>query len=78
MSHTPHELHEEFPETADRILAVKTSARHFTRRADAYHHLNRDIHRAESDIEPSGDAHLEEMKKQRLTLTDDIFARLDA
>lgn len=78
MSHTPHELHEEFPEAADRIHALKTSDRHFARLAEEYHRLNREIHRAETDIEPTSDAHLEEMKKQRLKLKDEIFARLGA
>lgn len=78
MSHTPNELHEEFPESAERIHALKTSDRHFARLADEYHHLNRAIHRAETDIEPSSDEHLEEMKKQRLKLKDEIFARLGA
>lgn len=78
MSHTPHELHEEFPEAADRIHALKTSDLHFARLAEEYHRLNREIHRAETDIEPTSDAHLEEMKKQRLKLKDEIFARLGA
>ncbi len=78
MSHTPHELHEEFPEFADRIHALKASDRHFARLADEYHRLNRTVHRAETDIEPTSDEHLEEMKKQRLKLKDEIFALLNA
>lgn len=78
MSHTPHELHEEFPEFADRIHALKASDRHFARLADEYHRLNRAVHRAETDIEPTSDEHLEEMKKQRLKLKDEIFALLNA
>jgi len=78
MTHTPHELHEEFPEHADRIHTLKTENAHFLRLANEYHALNRDIHRAETDIEPTSDDHLEEMKKQRLKLKDEIFGMLGA
>jgi uncharacterized protein len=77
MTHTPHELHEEFPEFAETIHALKVENTHFARLADDYHRLNRDIHRAETDIEPTDDAHLEDLKKQRLKLKDEIFAMLN-
>jgi uncharacterized protein YdcH (DUF465 family) len=75
MSHTPHELREEFPEFADKISAMRSNA-HFAKLADAYHEVNRAIHRAETDVEPTDDAHMEDMRKQRLRLKDDIFAML--
>lgn len=78
MTHTPHELHEEFPDKADRIRALKASDNHFARLAEEYHRLNRAIHRAETDVEPTSDDHLEDMKKRRLRLKDDIFAILSA
>ncbi|MEO1200654.1 MAG: YdcH family protein [Pseudomonadota bacterium] len=78
MTHTPHELHEEFPDHADQIHTLKTENAHFAKLADRYHHLNRDIHRHETDIEPTDDLHLEELKKQRLQLKDEIFAMLSA
>lgn len=78
MTHTPHELHEEFPDFAEKIHELKTSNNHFGRLSEEYHKLNRDIHRAETDIEPTTDEHLEDMKKQRLTLKDEIFGILNA
>ena len=72
MSHTPHELHEEFPDMADRIHELKTSNAHFSKLASSYHELNRTIHRAETDIEPMDDMHIEELKKMRLKLLDEI------
>lgn len=75
MSHTPHELREEFPEFADKMSAMRQNA-HFAKLADAYHDVNRAIHRAETNVEPTDDAHLEAMRKQRLKLKDDIFAIL--
>lgn len=78
MSHTPHELHEEFPDKAEKIHQLKVSNTHFAKLADTYHSLNRTIHRAETDIEPMDDFHLEDLKKQRLKLLDEINALLAA
>ena len=75
MSHTPHELHEEFPEFADRMRSLQANA-HYAKLSDAYHHVNRAIHRAETNVEPTDDAHLEDMRKQRLKLKDDLFQML--
>lgn len=76
MTHVLHELHEELPELAERITELKTSDAHFAKMADDYHALNRAIHRAETDIEPTDDAHLTDMRKQRLELLDRINAVL--
>ena len=78
MSHTPHELNEEFPEHADRIHALKTSDAHFGKLFDEYHEVNRAVHRAETDVEPTDDANLENMRKQRMVLKDGIYALLSA
>lgn len=72
MSHTPHELVEEFPGQADRIHALRQENPHFAKLSDEYHAINREVHRGESDIEPMDDAHLEDLKKQRLALLDEI------
>jgi len=72
MSHTPHELHEEFPDHAAKIHELKTSDHHFARLAEEYHKLNREIHRIETDITPTDDLHAEELKKKRLSLKDQI------
>ena len=72
MSHVPHELPEAFPEKIDVMHELRATDSHFTRISDQYHTLNRDIHRAETDIEPVSDAHLEDMKKHRLVLLDEI------
>ena len=78
MSHTPHELAEEFPDQIDRIHDLKTSNAHFVKLFDQYHEINRAIHRAETDIEPTDDFHLEDMKKQRLALKDEIAGMIAA
>ncbi len=78
MSHTPHELAEEFPDLADKIHTLKTSDAHFAKLADQYHELNRQIHRIETDVEPASDEHQTELRKQRMALKDEIYALLKA
>ncbi|MCF2871930.1 DUF465 domain-containing protein [Octadecabacter sp. G9-8] len=78
MSHTPHELAEEFPEHLDAMSALRTTDAHFAKLADQYHDVNRAIHRAETDVEPTDDAHLQQMRKERIGLKDQIWAALRA
>lgn len=78
MSHTPHELHEEFPDAVEKLHALKTTDHHFARLAERYHELNREIHRIETNIAPASDETLEDLKKQRLHLKDEIAAMIAA
>lgn len=76
MTHTPHELAEEFPEFTDQISALRQSDSHFAKLADRYHMVNRNVHRAESDVEPTSDDNMVMMRKERMVLKDEIFAYL--
>lgn len=76
MSHTPHELGEEFPEFTDTIHALRGKDAHFAKITDTYHEINRDIHRAETNVEPTTDAHLTELRRSRMALKDEIYAVL--
>lgn len=76
MSHTPNELSEFFPDQADKIHDLRESNAHFERLATAYHTLNRQVHRGETNVEPMDDFHLEDLRKQRLKLLDEISAML--
>lgn len=78
MSNTPHELAEEFPDAVDKMRELKMNNGHFARLFDEYHDVNRSIHRAETDIEPTDDFHMEEMRKQRMRLKDEIYGMLSA
>jgi uncharacterized protein YdcH (DUF465 family) len=78
MTHVPHELHEEFPESADVLHLLKTENAHFAKLADEYHLVNREIHRIEADVEAASDARAEDLKKRRLTLKDEIAGILQA
>lgn len=78
MSHVPHELPEAFPGQADRIRELKTSDPRFAKLADDYHEVNREIHRGETDVEPMDDVRMQELRKRRLALLDEIKGRLGA
>lgn len=78
MSHTPHELAEEFPEFTDKMSALKQSDAHFAKLADEYHLINRQVHRAETNVEPMEQLAEEQLRKQRAALKDQIYAMLRA
>lgn len=74
MSHTPHELAEEFPDRIEQMSALKQSDAHFAKLFDDYHEINRAVHRAEVNVEPTDDLHMAEMRKLRLALKDEIWS----
>lgn len=76
MSHTPHELAADFPEFADQLHVLKLTDAHFQTLADRYHQINRSVHRAETNIEPTTDERLINMRKQRMALKDEIYGIL--
>ena len=76
MSHTPHELAEEFPEFVEKMHELKSSNAHFAKIADEYHEINRAVHRAETNVEPTDDFNMEAMRKQRMALKDEIYGML--
>lgn len=78
MSHTPHELHDEFPEHAERISQLKQVNAHFARLADDYHDINRAVHRAELNIEPVEGLAEMDMRKKRVALKDELYRMLVA
>lgn len=78
MSHTPHELAEDFPEYVGTIATLRAENGHFSKLLDAYHQINRNVHRAETDVEPTSDAHMAEMRRERMVLKDEIYAMLRA
>lgn len=76
MSHTPHELSEEFPGQIEKIHELKERDAHFRKLFDDYHEVNRAIHRAETNVEPMDQFHEEDLRKQRLALKDRIARAL--
>ncbi|MBO9467276.1 YdcH family protein [Tropicibacter sp. R15_0] len=78
MSHTPHELAEEFPEFVEKMSTLKQSDAHFAKLADEYHDLNRQVHRAETNVEPMSELAESELRKKRAALKDEIYGLLSA
>ncbi len=76
MSDTPHEIAEDFPEYREKLSELKQSDAHFRNLADRYHELNRTIHRGETNVEPMDDFHLEDLRKERVKLKDEIYGML--
>ncbi len=76
MSHTPHELAEEFPGHVAKMHDLKESDAHFARLFDAYHEVNRAVHRAETNIEPRDALAETDLRKERAHLKDQIWGYL--
>lgn len=76
MSHTPHELSESFPDQQEAIHRLKQENAHFARIADAYHEVNRAVHRAETNVEPMDDFAMTDLRKKRMRLRDEIASML--
>lgn len=76
MSHVPHELAAEFPEFAQQIHDLKTTDAHFARCFDAYHVVNRQVHRSEINVEPVADKVMTDLRKERVALKDELYAIL--
>ncbi len=71
-----HEIGHDFPEYKDAIHELKMHNAHFKRLYDEHHQLDREIYRFESKVETTTDEHLEDLKKTRLKLTDEIYTML--
>ncbi|EPX76251.1 YdcH family protein [Salipiger mucosus] len=76
MSHVPHELAEEFPDLAQRISELKQSDRRFAHLAEKYHAVNREVHRAESSVQPVDELEEVRLRKERAALKDELYALL--
>ncbi|MBA6231153.1 MULTISPECIES: YdcH family protein [unclassified Colwellia] len=69
-----HDLHHEFPEFTDEIHNLKMNDAHFDRLFKAYHELNQEVRHIEQGVENTSDEYLDQQKKQRLHLKDELFA----
>jgi len=68
-----HDLIHELPEHKDRIHELKLSSAHFRKLFDEYHEIDHEVLRMEEGIETPSDAVLEETKKKRLYLKDQLY-----
>lgn len=74
MLDTHHDLHSQFPQDNATLHALKLENAHFRTLSERYEALAKEIQRIETDVEPTYDARLEALKKQRLALLDEVSA----
>ncbi len=70
------DLSHEFPELAGKITELKGSNNHFKRLYDEYTKINREIIRIEKRIELVSEADENQIRKQRLSLKDELYSML--
>ena len=71
-----HDLIHEFPEYKDKIHELKTTNEHFAKLFAEYHEIEHEVRRIEEGIETTSDDYLEEQKKKRLYLKNQLFEML--
>jgi uncharacterized protein YdcH (DUF465 family) len=76
MSIEKHDLHHEFPEYKDEIHELKMNNAHFKKLFDEYHDVEHEVHRIEEGVENTSDDYLEERKKNRLFLKDQLYGMI--
>lgn len=71
-----HDLHHELPDMDDAIHVLKSGNAHFARLFAAYHRLTGRVEDLEENDMPVADFTLEDMKKQRIKLKDELYQML--
>jgi uncharacterized protein len=78
LTHTPHQLTEEFPAHADLIHALRLRDPHFAALAEAYSMVNDDVHLAETLAHPTTSEQEKELRTRRMQIKDQIWHLLKA
>jgi len=65
-----------FPEYRDQITQLKSTDGHFARMFDQHNALDHQIQRMESHAEPSTPVQIEQLKKEKLLLKDQLYVIL--
>ena len=73
MSGEHHNLKTEFPEHAEIIHELTMNNAHFQKISEEHHEIDKKIRRAEIDEEALCDDNLEDLKKARLKLRDELY-----
>lgn len=71
-----HDLRHEFPEMVDAIDALKSGNAHFARLMGSYNRLTGKVEDLEEHDMPVSDFTIEDMKKQRVKLKDELYHML--
>ncbi len=78
MMHTnllTHVINREFPELAETVAQLKKSDHHFAHMLAQHDKLDAQITNDVMGVVPMGDVSLEDLKKQRLHLKDELYRR---
>jgi uncharacterized protein len=73
-----HDLAHDFPEYREKIHNLKLQNAHFAKLFDEYHVVTKNVERLEGEDMPVSDETLEEQKKERIQLKDQLYAMLVA
>lgn len=71
-----HDFSHEHPEYKEQIHDLKMNNAHFAKLFDQYQDVNKGILRIEKEVEAASDERLEDMKKHRLLLKDEMIKML--
>jgi uncharacterized protein YdcH (DUF465 family) len=71
-----HDLAHEFPEYKERIHDLKVSDMHFRKLFDEYDQVTTRVESLEKQDSPVADESMEELKKERLVLKDQLYKML--
>jgi hypothetical protein len=74
MSESGHDLHTLFPDHGPALHALKLSSANYRQLAEEHHDLQSQIQRVEACLAALADDELEELKKRRLFILDEIAA----
>jgi len=69
-----HDLLHEFPEFKEQIHKLKLENHYFLNKFNKYHEIDHEIRRIEEGVETPEDAYLDNLKKDRLYLKDELLA----
>ena len=72
-----HDLIHELPEHREAIRELKMNNQHFARLFNEYHEVEHEVHRIETGTEITSAEYLDERKKQRLHLKDELFSMIN-
>ena len=72
------DLHDDFPEYAQRIHTLKIGNAHFGALFKTYDEINHTIRRIELENVPMGEGEFEKLKFERLRLKDQLYGMLKA
>ncbi len=72
----PHDLVHEFPELTEKIQLLREQDPSFAQLMDAYNDLDQRVRELEELAQPVADETMEDLKKERLKLKDQLYALL--